>query len=195
MMVDTNNLRRNRLRRAGRDFSKARDGASAIEFAILSPFFFGALFMMVQASLILFQQHLLDSATAAAIRGLVLGKVQSAGGATVEEFKTTYLCPNLTNLFDCSRVIADVRVTPDNAPKFATSWSDIPLSAQASASYCVGSAGEYMYLRIAYPMPLIGTGLLPSGIFSSFQGAEVAMLESFGALRVEPVAVKRVGTC
>ncbi len=162
---------------------------------MLSMVFFMMLLMMVQTSLVSLQQHLLDNATTTAIRSIVLGTVQSSNTLTASDFKTKFVCPNLMGLFDCSRVIVEARVTDDGANFDPAAWASSTPSDAGTIPYCVGAAGEYAFLRIAYPAPLVAAGVMPSSVFDTYKGDTVVMLQSFGALRVEPVGVKRVGAC
>ncbi|KQT43014.1 hypothetical protein ASG43_15885 [Aureimonas sp. Leaf454] len=144
----------------------------------------------------LYLQHRLDDATTIAARALQLGSVQRSDANTADKFKSSYLCPRLGTLFDCARVIADSRILPAaNASFDGDLWARTPVASQAQTPYCVGSAGEYMFLRISYPsQSLLGT-ILPASMFTSFDGKPVTMLQSFAALRIEPVDARRTGAC
>ena len=83
-----------RLRAAGVHFAQARDGASAVEFAMVAIPFLALLFGIIELAMIFLVSTSLDNATANASRTIRTGQLQVAGGASASTFKTT-ICNNL----------------------------------------------------------------------------------------------------
>lgn len=83
-----------RLRAAGRRFADARDGASAVEFAMVAIPFLALLFGIIELAMIFLVSTSLDNATANASRTIRTGQLQSTGTASAASFKTT-ICNNL----------------------------------------------------------------------------------------------------
>lgn len=150
----------------------------------------------IEVGYLLFLQHRLDDATVAASRSIMLGLSQRASDDTVEKFKTNRVCPALEPYFDCARLVVEGGILPDTATSFdANTWDRIPIGSQTSANFCLGSTGQYMFLRVSYPQrPIVGQ-ILPAAMFSSYNGESVTMLASYAAWRNEPVETKKTGPC
>lgn len=171
-------------------------GSVAIEFALLGSLFFLLLLGHVEVARILFLQHQLDDATVAASRAIQLGIPQQAQDDTVQKFRDNRLCPVLGSFLDCARVVIDTGVLPDGSVAFNSNlWNETPVGSRAGNAFCLGATGQSMFLRISYPLSPILGGLLPDGMFTSYGGQRVTMLQSFAAWRIEPVAAKRTGPC
>ena len=75
-------------------FGAARDGATAVEFALIAPAFLAMLFAIIQTTLFLFAQATLQNAAVEAGRLFMTGQAQNAGtsGLTQSQFQSD-VCP------------------------------------------------------------------------------------------------------
>ena len=91
-------------------FARARGGAAAVEFALMSIPFFLLLFGVIELSLIFLLSTTLDNAAGEVGRRIRTGELQTQGGATPQSFKTA-ICDTLGWLKgDCQKnLYVDVR--------------------------------------------------------------------------------------
>ena len=142
-------------------FKRNEDGATAIEFAMVSIPFLAVLFAIFETALVFFNASALDAVTANASRQLMTGQIQ-LNGQTAAQQKTTFqnlICPTsgtrpstaLPSQFDCSQVTIDVRASSD----FSNADTTNALYANpTSAQFTPGSAGQVNIVRVIYPMPV-----------------------------------------
>lgn len=177
-------------------FSANISGNAAIEFAVLGSLFLMLLLGFIEVAHLLFLQHRLDDATVSASRAIQIGAAQRGQDDTIQKFIDNRLCPALGAFLDCSRVVVDTGILADSSNAFDSDvWSKIPVGSRAGDKFCLGSTGQYMFLRVSYPqLPILG-GLLPDGMFTTYAGQRVTLLQSFAAWRIEPVEAKRTGPC
>lgn len=177
-------------------FAAGVAGSAAIEFALLGSIFCVLMLGQFEIGYMLYLQHSLDDATVVASRSIQVGVAQRAQDDTVDKFKTNRLCPALGSLLDCSKVIVDSGLLPNAGSSFDSgTWANTPIGSRSADTFCLGSSGEYMFLRISYPQPPITGGLLPASMFTLYNGQKVTMLQSFAVIRIEPVQAKRTGPC
>jgi len=74
--------------------------------------------------------------------------------ATSSDFRTRYLCPELT-LFDCNKLLVNVTVVAsvNNWSGGGGVWAPTTVNPGA-ARWCPGGSAEINVLQIAYPVPL-----------------------------------------
>lgn len=175
-------------------FGRNAAGNVAIEFAILAPVFFLLLLGQMEVGFNLFQQHRMDDATAGLSRSIQIGNAQSRNLETEQDLREA-ICPALGSSFRCERVMINVAVSNDWGAAFDPRlWAHTPLSrVDRPSAYCLASAGEYMFLRLSYPQASFTASLLPEAFYTAFDGERVVMLQSYAALRVEPVGARRTG--
>lgn len=156
-----------RFARCVKRFSRDPNGATAVEFALVSVPFLGLLFAIFETALVFFTAQSVEAATAEAARQIMTGQAQTNGSVTTaDQFKSTYLCPTtgriLPSYVDCSTIIIDVRL--------ASSWTAADLSSSffsapaANRKYCTGDAGKIIVLRVGYPMPVYLSVLAMNGL-------------------------------
>ncbi len=150
--------RRSGLRSFLRSFRKDEKGITAVEFALIAPTFFLLLIGILEMSVMLHTQTVIDGAVIDASRQIRTGQAQLSGD-TVGTF-TTKLCSSLVGVFDCNQMSLDVR-------KF-DNFSDVTLAIQLDANgdplppvFTPGGAGDITAVRIMYTRkfftPLLGT--------------------------------------
>ena len=137
-----------------RRFLRGREGTSAVEFGLIAVPFLGLLLATLEAGLVFLNSEGLEAAVQDAARNIMTGKAQAASISTAAQFVSTYLCPTtgprvLPSFIDCSKLIVDVRP--------AASFSSANLTKMfyqnpATLSFCPGSPGTIIVVRVAYPM-------------------------------------------
>jgi Flp pilus assembly protein TadG len=166
-----------------RAFRKDKDGATAVEFALVSIPFFALIFAIIETALVFFAGQLLESATADASRLLLTGQAQEAK-LTQETFKTK-ICERTVGLFDCtSGLKVDVRVlaggfTPPSRPPMDRDGN----TDSSGFGYNPGAGGDIVLVRAIYEWP----------VFVSLMGFNMAdlpngkrLLMATSAFRNEP---------
>ena len=180
-----------RTGQCGRHFWHARAGASAVEFAIVSPLVIIAIIEIIQAGFDFYQTSQLAQATASAARQLQVGAV---GGLapTLSEFKAQFLCPRLGAGMACASLILSIQtVQPGIAPNgfYAYVKSDqsdiIRVATDGSPTpYCPGQPSSYVYIQAAYAMPVFSPAWIMLG--STSNGQKVHFLNASAVFRNEP---------
>ena len=95
-----------------RHFLKNREGATAVEFALVALPFFGIIFAIIEIALTFWASQVLENAVADASRQIYTGQFQNSGGQSAEAFRTL-VCSRVTALFNCNELVAvDVRAFP-----------------------------------------------------------------------------------
>ena len=152
-------------------FVRHEEGATAVEFgAVIGPFL-ALMFAIIETAIVFFAGQTLETATADSARLIMTGQQQSATAGknaadSLADFKAK-LCvdnadptkPNpalLKALFDCSKLIIDVR----NYSTFSNASGDNskPLDASGNlinnAQFSPGVQGSIVVVRVMYPWPL-----------------------------------------
>lgn len=182
-MVSPAALPRSGRRRPRTGFWRARDGSTAVEFAMIALPFFFMMFAILELGLVFVIDSVLENATAETSRLVRTGRAESSG-MTAEQFKTT-LCGRMS-IFqaDCNaRATVDVRVIPN----FSTPNPPDPMASgsfqTSGLSYDDGAAGSTMLVRVWYKQPLI-TPFMNEGLSRLQDGS--AYLTSTAVFRNEP---------
>jgi Flp pilus assembly protein TadG len=155
-------------------FVRHQDGSTVVEFgAVIAPFL-GLLFAIIETSIVFFAGQTLETATADSARLIMTGQQQSSNAGktaadSLADFKSK-LCninpdPNSPNppllkaLFDCSKLIIDVR----NYTTFSSADFSKPIDNNGNlinnAQYSPGGPGAIVVVRVMYPWPLWVSGL------------------------------------
>jgi Flp pilus assembly protein TadG len=173
------------LRRGARAISRFRDaqhGATAVEFALIAPVFFGLIIAILQTTIFLFAQAALQNAAITAGRLFMTGQAQNGGwnASTIQ----TKVCPQIQALFTCSNVIVIVQ----NYASFSGASTSTPQlfnngTAITSFAYNPGTPGEVMVVQLVYEWPVIGG---PLGFSLSNLPNGTAEIVGVSAFRVEP---------
>ena len=170
-----------RRRRSG--FWRARDGSTAVEFAMVALPFFFMIFASLELGLVFVIDSVLENATAETSRLIRTGRAESSA-MTAAQFKTS-LCGRMS-IFqaDCNaRATVDVRVIPN----FTTPNPPDPMASgtfqTGSLGYDDGAAGTTMLVRVWYKQPLV-TPFMNEGLSRLRDGS--AYLTATAVFRNEP---------
>ncbi|MGE3150321.1 MAG: TadE/TadG family type IV pilus assembly protein [Pseudorhodoplanes sp.] len=167
-----------------RRFRGEEDGATAVEFALISVPFLALLLGIIETAGVFFAGQTLETATADSARLILTGQAQSQG-LTQAQFKTA-VCSRVYGLFDCaSNMYVDV--------KTYSSFSNIdntkPIDANGNLvnnfTYQPGGPGCIVVVRLLYAWP----------VYVSLMGLNIAdmngrkrLLVATAAFRNEPYA-------
>jgi Flp pilus assembly protein TadG len=175
------------LRRRGRSmarFGRAERGATAVEFALIAPVFIATLVAVLQVSVFLFAQMVIQNAAVQAGRYFMTGQAQNNGwsASTV----VGKVCP--TVLFNCTNMYIVVQ----DYSTFAAANTSAPAMYNGStpntqSSYTYSSAtthpGDIAVVQLVYAWPVV-SGLC--GFNISNLPNNQAELMGVSAFRVEP---------
>lgn len=145
-------MKRKRTAFIKRGFCKNTDGATAVEFALVSLPFFALIFAILETALVFFAGQVLESATADASRLLLTGQTKNM---TQQTFKKQICDRSYAMFADCSNNLkVDVRVmngfnTPSRPPSNAK--GDIDTS---GFGFSPGSGGDIVMVRAVYEWPV-----------------------------------------
>lgn len=143
-----------RLPRAIARFARAREGVTAIEFAMIAPIFFALLLGIFETAFAMLSSQLVETATVDASRLILTGQAQTQG-MTKDTFKAA-VCKILPPFMDCSgKVYVDVQTL--------TTYDDLETPPDddldpSGFKFITGGPDDIVMVRIYYKW----TGLIPS---------------------------------
>jgi Flp pilus assembly protein TadG len=168
-------------RRTFRHFFRAREAATAVEFAMVAPAFIALLWAILQTALVFFAQQVLQTATLQAARQIMTGQAQTAN-MTQAQFQQA-VCKNAAGMFNCAGIYASVQTftsfpnvsmyNPISNGKF--SGSNMP--------YSPGAPGDIELVQVFYQWP-VWPG--PLGFSLSNASGNTDVLQATAAFRNEP---------
>jgi len=189
-------------------FAGESRGSTAVEFAMIAPFFFLTILFIISIGYIQFMSQALDYATQKAARAIRTGNVQTASILTASTFTSQIVCPLLPSLFNCANVIVQSRnlgslttVTANSAyPNIYTQYMNanntgliLPTLSNASTTFCTGSGSNFVYLQIVYPVPFFMSFLSTSTVATTYNGQPSYVIMSTATFLNEPFAA--AGNC
>jgi Flp pilus assembly protein TadG len=173
--------------RRARDVSRfraARQGATAIEFALIAPAFLALLIAIFETTIFLFAQQTLQNAALQAGRLIMTGQAQT-GNLTQSQFAAD-ICPYVQAVFTCSKLMINVQ----NYSSFGGASTGAPtLTYNANGtvsntwSYNTGSPGDVMVLQLIYQWPIVSG---PFGYVLPRLSNGTAEMMGVSAFRIEP---------
>jgi len=157
----------------------AREGATAVEFALLAPAFIALVVAIFQVCVYAFVQQALQNAATQAGRLFLTGQAQTWSQSTFKD----YVCTNfLPSVFSCSSLIVVVQTYQDFASASTTAPA-LDASGQpiTPAAYAPGTQGQIMIVQLVYPWSVV-SGPLGFRIASG----NTAEMMGIAAFKVEP---------
>jgi Flp pilus assembly protein TadG len=147
-----------RYRLQVRRLKRNQDGATAVEFALISIPFFALIFAIIEIGLVFFAGQVLETAVADSGRLVLTGQAQN-GNFNAARFRQE-VCRRSYGMFDCgSRMHIDVRTSQS----FANANLQRPVDANGNImnnfTYNPGDAGDIVVVRVFYEWPVIVPGL------------------------------------
>jgi Flp pilus assembly protein TadG len=139
-----------------RGFQRDSNGASAVEFAIVSVPFIVLLVGILELAIVFYAGEVLELSAAQAGRMVMTGQAQTAG-YTAATYKAA-VCSKLSSLFSCDKL--NIKVTTyssfTSASVAPTYTSDGQLDT-ASMTYAPGMAGSVVIVQLYYQWPIMFT--------------------------------------
>lgn len=176
-------------------FLAATRGATAVEFALVSPLLFLTIFFIMSVGYMMFMGQALDYATQKSSRQLMTGQVQ-AQSLTQTQFRTQIVCPLLPSMFNCDNVIVNVQAVPTADGNYPNEYNAflnssqtglaIPQLANTQTNYCPGQQQGYVYLQVLYPVNIFLSFLSSSSIATTYLGKKVYLIMSTATFLNEP---------
>ncbi|MGH6838576.1 MAG: TadE/TadG family type IV pilus assembly protein [Methylocella sp.] len=165
---------------------------AAVEFAMIGLPLTAILLEIFQSGLFVYESGMLNHATQAAARQVMVGGVQNQN-LTAAQFSKNYLCSLLPVTIPCGNVIVNLQTLSEaaypggfyNFVNGAQTALIIPPLDNSQTSFCPGGSGQYVYLEVIYPMPLIGPAWLPTAK-TTYQGKTVQLVVATAAFKNEP---------
>jgi Flp pilus assembly protein TadG len=164
---------------------RARQGATAVEFALIAPIFLATVIAIFEVAIFLFAQQYLQTAAAEVGRQFMTGQAQ-ASGQNEQQFIQNVICPKIQTLFDCSLVMVNVQ----SYSSFTSANSAEPVltyNAQGQVTntwaYNPGNPGDVMVVQLIYQWPIVAG---PFGYVLSNLGNGKTEVMGVAAFRVEP---------
>jgi Flp pilus assembly protein TadG len=145
-----------------RAFFRCRNGATAVEFALVAAPFMALLVAIIQSALVFFASRVLDEVTEEASRYIMTGQAQQ-GGITQSGFGT-YICTGsntsalVSALFTCSNIMVNVQNYADFSSASTTSptLTFNPNGTVANSwSYSTGNPGDIVVVQVMYQWPVV----------------------------------------
>jgi Flp pilus assembly protein TadG len=142
-------------RRRWRAFVADRSGATAVEFALIGAPFVALLVALIETFLVFFAQQHLETVVIQSSRMILTGQAQ-AQNLNQTQFAAA-VCSNVAILFDCSKLMIDVRV--------AGSWTSANAGAPSltfdangnvtnSWQFNPGNPTDIVVVRVMYQWPV-----------------------------------------
>jgi Flp pilus assembly protein TadG len=168
-----------------RRFWRAREGATAVEFAFVAAPFLLLLMAIVELSLVFIVSTGLDGATAAAARQIRTGEFQNGGATSKDDFQAL-VCSRLPVLpGTCSSdLYVDVRTFATFNDLSADLQQDGATFNAGNTCFSPGAARDIVMVRTYYMWPLITPGM--TAAFANNSDGTKRMLTSVAVFRNEP---------
>ena len=172
------------VRRAAWRFGIARQGATVVEFALISPILIALIIAVFETTIFLFAQANLQAAAVQSGRLFMTGQAQN-GNLSQSQF-VSQVCPMIQALFNCANLMVNVQAYSD----FSSANGSPPTltyngqgQVTNSWSYSPGAPGQVMVVQLIYQWPIVG-GPLGYVLPNSANGS--AEMMGVTAFRVEP---------
>jgi|SRR5215469_7934572 len=144
--------RRLRFRVAIPGFVRAKEGATAVEFAIVAAPFVALIIAILEVGVVFFAQQVLQTATNKAARLIMTGQAQN-GNFTAAQFRQA-VCNEATALFTCSSIYVNVQTY--------SSFTNIVMAnpvqngqfAPSGLNYNPGGPGDIVVAQTFYQWPV-----------------------------------------
>ncbi len=130
-----------------RELRRARQGATAVEFALVSLPLVMLIIGIMSFGYTFYLQFALDYSLQQAVRQVQIGKV--AGSTSAGTFISNVMCPIFSQFASC----AGLQVSVQQVSDYSASYSTITSTSQPTA-FCTGQPGTLMFARATYQAPV-----------------------------------------
>ena len=165
-----------------RRFARAKDGTTAVEFALIAAPFFMLLAAIFETSAIYFASSTLENAVSDASRQIRTGQAQFAN-MTAAQFRQL-ICNGIDAMLKCDTSLAvDVRSFNDFQQVSFPNEINPDGTLKNDQQFTPGGAGDVVVVRVFYQWPIITPWV--GGGLSNMTG-NVRLIESVTTFRNEP---------
>jgi Flp pilus assembly protein TadG len=142
--------------RFARRFTRAQEGAAAVEFALVAVPFLALTFAIMETALVFFSGQTLEAAAAASARLIMTGQAQTAGFSATA-FKQA-VCNQIFGLFDCANgITVDVKSYANFAAVNTTPPVTNGQLDTSNVAYSPGGPGSIVVVTLYYKWPIYVT--------------------------------------
>lgn len=139
--------------RTVRRLARRKDGAAAIEFALVAAPFLALMFAIIETAIIFFASQTLETAAADSARLIMTGQAQSQS-FNETQFKTA-VCSRVYGMFDCNNgIMVDVRTASSFQDASVSKPIDNNGNLANNFTYSPGGPGEIVVVRLMYQWPV-----------------------------------------
>jgi Flp pilus assembly protein TadG len=164
-------------------FRRNREGAAALEFALVAPVFLVLLFAILETALMFFASQVLETMTQNSARMILTSQAQTAN-YTKQDF-ANYVCSQIPALFTCANISVDVQsYSSFSAATFSNQTDGSGNLVIPPTNYNPGGPNCIVVVQVFYPWQLFVTGL---GYNISNYPNNQRLLIATAAFRNEPV--------
>jgi len=147
------------IARKTQQFGGAKDGAAAVEFAVVLAPFLAIMFAIIELALVFLSGQVLETATADSARRIMTGEIQKSGfnGA---QFKSD-VCSRIHGLFDCE---GGIHIDVQKYSSFPAGGPAMPINDDGELDvgnfkWEPGVQGDIVVVRVVYEWPTFVPGL------------------------------------
>jgi Flp pilus assembly protein TadG len=179
---------------------RSRNGAVALEFAILAiPFFLWIMFIF-ELGYDLFTQEALDAALQIAVRQIQTGNAQ--GVTSGQAFITAYLCPAAHGLLECGNMSISVTALDSTVPDYSytplpgiqlNGGQIVPFNDNTGGAFCNALPKQLVLVQALYIGPSFIAGLLPGVLSAAYNGTMAHPTLATAGFVVEPYVADPLG--
>lgn len=163
-----------------RRFIRAREGATAVEFALVATPFFLLVLAIVEIALVFFAGSMFDNAVRESAREIRTGELQSSGGGQAS-FREA-ICDRVIIITDCDQISIDVRTYENfSDANFSGPFNGNGEFDNTNFSFQPGGSGDVVVVQVYYPFQLF----VPSIGLANMDGNK-HLIASATAFRNEP---------
>jgi len=134
-------------------FLRRKDGAAAVEFAMVAAPFLALIFAILETAIVFFAGQTLETAAADSARLILTGQAQKQG-LSQAQFKEE-VCKRIYGLFDCtSGIQVDVRTYSSFSSINTAKPIDANGNLTVTPTYTPGGPGDIVVVRLLYQWPV-----------------------------------------
>ena len=177
---------RPRLTNLLKRFARARQGATAIEFAIIATPFLVLFFGVIELAMVFMVSLTLQNATDYAGRAIRTGQFQTSAATTKSDFKTL-VCKNMNWLQTpcATKLTVDVQTLSTFTSAGSVTAANPTRFNPDSTCWSVGGAGDIVLVRTYYQWDIF-TPLLNASLVNMGAGTGKRLISATSAFRNEP---------
>ncbi len=167
-----------------RKLARCDGGATAVEFALVSPVIIAILLAALQIGVVFLAKSALETATESAARYVLTNQ---ANALTQAQFQTEVCNFTYGALFNCNNLIVQLGPAPSSASQISASLPQFSTAGvlQNPTGYAISPAPTKMMLVVMYKWPLI---VGPLGLYFATFSDGTLLMTSTQIFQIEPTS-------